>query len=90
MCQIAISQPSFVIWISSFDISQWGVKDSNLRRHCHQIYSLTPLTARETPLGRFPYFILKYIAVSRAANVMRCDRFTYTDKRGFLQASGGT
>ena len=28
---------------------QWGVQDSNLRRHCHQIYSLTPLTARETP-----------------------------------------
>ena len=28
---------------------QWGVKDSNLRRHCHQIYSLTPLTTRETP-----------------------------------------
>ena len=28
----------------------WGVQDSNLRRHSHQIYSLTPLTARETPL----------------------------------------
>ena len=27
----------------------WGVQDSNLRRQCHQIYSLTPLTARETP-----------------------------------------
>ena len=27
----------------------WGVQDSNLRRLCHQIYSLTPLTARETP-----------------------------------------
>ena len=34
-----------------FDIRhfQWGVKDLNLRRHCHQIYSLTPLTTRETP-----------------------------------------
>jgi hypothetical protein len=30
--------------------SDWGVQDSNLRRQCHQIYSLTPLTARETPL----------------------------------------
>ena len=29
---------------------KWGVQDSNLRRHSHQIYSLTPLTARETPL----------------------------------------
>ncbi len=34
----------------------WGVQDSNLRRQCHQIYSLTPLTARETPpgMGRSP------------------------------------
>jgi hypothetical protein len=32
---------------------QWGVKDLNLRRHSHQIYSLAPLTARETPLGIF-------------------------------------
>ena len=30
-------------------VTKWGVQDSNLRRHCHQIYSLTPLTARETP-----------------------------------------
>ena len=29
--------------------AKWGVQDSNLRRLCHQIYSLTPLTARETP-----------------------------------------
>jgi hypothetical protein len=28
---------------------QWGKKDSNLRRLCHQIYSLAPLTAREFP-----------------------------------------
>ena len=35
--------PGKVVW-------KWGVKDLNLRRHCHQIYSLTPLTARETPL----------------------------------------
>ena len=28
----------------------WGVKDSNLRRRSRQIYSLLPLTARETPL----------------------------------------
>ena len=27
------------------------MRDSNLRRHSHQIYSLTPLTARETPLA---------------------------------------
>ena len=38
-------------------VIKWGVQDSNLRRHCHQIYSLTPLTARETPLANpgFPY-----------------------------------
>ena len=30
-------------------VRQWGVQDSNLRRLSHQIYSLTPLTARETP-----------------------------------------
>ena len=30
---------------------QWGVQDSNLRRLSHQIYSLTPLTTRETPLA---------------------------------------
>ena len=42
----------FVLLMLSFVIrSQWGVKDSNLRRHCHQIYSLTPLTTRETPLA---------------------------------------
>ena len=29
---------------------QWGEQDSNLRRRSHQIYSLTPLTARESPL----------------------------------------
>ena len=46
----AISGSTFVILVSSFVISQWGVKDLNLRRHCHQIYSLTPLTTRETPL----------------------------------------
>ena len=34
-------------------VRQWGVQDSNLRRRCHQIYSLTPLTARETPRLRF-------------------------------------
>ena len=27
----------------------WGVKDSNLRRLSQQIYSLSPLTTRETP-----------------------------------------
>ena len=31
----------------------WGVQDSNLRRHSHQIYSLTPLTTRETLRPRF-------------------------------------
>jgi hypothetical protein len=33
---------------------QWRVKDSNLRRHCHQIYSLTPLATRETLRLRSP------------------------------------
>ena len=36
----------------------WGVQDSNLRRHSHQIYSLTPLTARETPLVVFGGLLL--------------------------------
>ena len=35
---------------TTLSTSEWGVQDSNLRRHSHQIYSLTPLTARETPL----------------------------------------
>ena len=42
----------FVSWpaqLLSYRPANWGVQDSNLRRHCHQIYSLTPLTARETP-----------------------------------------
>ena len=30
-------------------MSIWGVKDSDLRRHSQQIYSLSPLTTRETP-----------------------------------------
>jgi hypothetical protein len=29
----------------------WAEQDSNLRRQCHQIYSLTPLAARESALG---------------------------------------
>ncbi len=32
------------------DWLEWGVQDSNLRRHSHLIYSQAPLTARETPL----------------------------------------
>ena len=35
-------------WLSGF--GDWGVQDSNLRRHSHLIYSQAPLTARETPL----------------------------------------
>ena len=30
-------------------LENWGVKDSNLRRRSQQIYSLSPLTTRETP-----------------------------------------
>ena len=30
---------------------KWGLQDSNLRRRCHQIYSLTPLATRESPRG---------------------------------------
>lgn len=42
---------------------QWREQDSNLRRHCHQIYSLAPLATRvsrlthtknEDPLANFP------------------------------------
>src|SRR5207253_2366808 len=29
--------------------TEWGEQDSNLRRLSHQIYSLVPLTARESP-----------------------------------------
>ena len=28
---------------------EWGEEDSNLRRHCQQIYSLSPLATRESP-----------------------------------------
>ena len=45
----------FVVPFSSTDRDsiQWRVKDSNLRRRCHQIYSLTPLATRETLRLRF-------------------------------------
>ena len=39
-----------LFYVSILWLWKWGVQDSNLRRRCHQIYSLTPLTARETPL----------------------------------------
>jgi hypothetical protein len=42
-----LNQHSFFI---NTDPREWGVEDSNLRRQCQQIYSLSPLTARETPL----------------------------------------
>jgi hypothetical protein len=38
-------------------MGKWGVQDLNLRRQCHQIYSLTPLTTRETPLGACSLFV---------------------------------
>ena len=31
----------------------WGKVDSNHRRHCQQIYSLSPLATREFPLIKF-------------------------------------
>ena len=31
------------------NLKQWGVQDSNLRRHSQQIYSLSRLTASVTP-----------------------------------------
>ena len=31
------------------DGSWWGMVDSNHRRHCQQIYSLSPLATREIP-----------------------------------------
>ncbi len=34
---------------SKTSLSNWGKQDSNLRRRSHQIYSLTPLAAREFP-----------------------------------------
>ncbi len=40
---------SFAFSMHIPSLPQWGVQDSNLRRQSHQIYSLTPLTARETP-----------------------------------------
>src|SRR5262249_13732752 len=32
-------------------LPKWGKQDSNLRRHCHQIYSLAPLATRVFPLA---------------------------------------
>ena len=32
---------------------EWGEQDSNLRRHSHQVYSLTPLATRTSPRGVF-------------------------------------
>ena len=36
----------------------WGMVDSNHRRHCQQIYSLSPLATRE-----FPHILFLLIAV---------------------------
>jgi hypothetical protein len=41
-------------WSSA--VCWWGEQDSNLRRLSHQIYSLIPLAARESPLGRTSRF----------------------------------
>ena len=69
---------------------EWGVQDSNLRRHCHQIYSLTPLTARETPRT----WLLKIFVGDRPcqiAPIVRNVSRGVRKQRGIsLRASGGT
>ena len=85
----AISRLPFVILISSFVIFQWGVKDLNLRRHCHQIYSLTPLTTRETPLAN-PLFSGLLMRRPRPDET-RFEQYSAKKQGGvFVQASGGT
>lgn len=42
------------VWAGRGARGWWGEQDSNLRRRGHQIYSLTPLTARESPLVHGP------------------------------------
>jgi hypothetical protein len=69
---------------------QWGVKDSNLRRHCHQIYSLTPLTTRETPLAQ-PLSELGLLMHRPRCNETRFEQYSAKKQGGvFVQASGGT
>jgi hypothetical protein len=83
----------FTIHFSSivFSFFQWGVKDSNLRRHCHQIYSLTPLTARETPLAKSNNVTSAYWQAALAP--VKCDLNNIPPKSkggDSMQASGGT
>ena len=49
-----VSAMMLVLIAFHHETHKWGVQDSNLRRLCHQIYSLTPLTARETPPKHVP------------------------------------
>ncbi len=50
------------------------MQDSNLRRHCHQIYSLTPLTARETPRTRLLKVLLKVFVGNRSCQIASIER----------------
>ena len=59
------------------------MQDSNLRRHSHQIYSLTPLTARETPL--VSCVLLKFASCV----VVDSGRLSRSVRRGRRRPDGG-
>ena len=63
--------------------SQWGEQDSNLRRRCHQIYSLAPLAAREPP--RIKKFSRKPNSASRRITGQR----TYRQPRSSFKLAVG-
>ncbi len=46
----------------------WGKQDSNLRRLSHQIYSLTPLAAREFPRPEYPSPVVRRRRADRTAD----------------------
>ena len=39
----------------------WRGEDSNLRRHRQQIYSLSPLAAREPLRRKIPFFLIEQV-----------------------------
>ena len=57
-------------------MSWWGEKDSNLRRLSRQIYSLIPLTARESPLQETRILLKWPKSVKHLGNFSGCDKMS--------------
>ena len=59
--------------------SEWGEEDSNLRRLSRQIYSLIPLTARESPLivfiVYFWFFSCSFLKGNRRYRIQKNDAY---------------